>query len=74
GAVDLIYLAVVKLFFGAGLGSRTPALFFGAVCFLSGLILFVTGLLAEQIGRNSSFRDQYKIKETVGGQKEKAVN
>ncbi|MEL6846380.1 MAG: glycosyltransferase, partial [Bacteroidota bacterium] len=67
GAGDLIYLLVVKIFFGQGLGARLPALFFGSVCFLSGLILFATGLLAELIGRNSPYKDQYKIKETIGG-------
>lgn len=63
GGLDLIYLLVIKLFFGQGLGERLPALFFGAVCFLSGLMLFTTGLLAEQIGRNSPYKNQYTIAE-----------
>ncbi len=67
GGADLMYLLISKIFFQQGLGDRMPALFFGSVCFLSGLILFATGLLAELIGRNSPYKDQYKIKETVGG-------
>ncbi len=64
GAVDLIYLLVLKIM-GYGLGSRMPAMFFGAVCFLSGLVLFTTGLLAELIGRNSPYKNQYTISETL---------
>ena len=61
GAFDLIYLAFIKLVQGVGLGERTPALFFGSVAFLAGILLFSTGLLAEMIGRNSPFKNTYLV-------------
>ncbi len=66
GAADLIYLMVIKLGFGQGLGDRIPAMIFGAVCLLAGLMLFSTGLLAELIGRNSPHKNQYRVSERTG--------
>lgn len=66
GGGMLTYLLVIKLM-GTGLGSRMPALIFGTVTLLLGFILFSTGLLAELIGRNSSFKNTYNVKETIGG-------
>lgn len=65
GAADLLYLATIKLALGVGLGDRMPAMIFGAVCFLAGLMLFSTGLLAELIGRNSTYKNQYRVSETI---------
>ncbi|MDP5169680.1 MAG: glycosyltransferase family 2 protein [Bacteroidia bacterium] len=66
GAADLIYLAFIKLVLGIGLGDRMPAMIFGAVCFLAGLMLFSTGLLAELISRNSTYKNQYRVSERLG--------
>ncbi|MEZ4829464.1 MAG: glycosyltransferase family 2 protein, partial [Bacteroidia bacterium] len=44
GSVDLIYLAVIKLLLGEGLGQRIPAMMFGIVTLLLGFMLFSTGL------------------------------
>ena len=66
GAAVLIYLAFIKLVMGVGLGSRMPAMIFGAVCFLAGLMLFSTGLLAELISRNSTYKNQYRVSEEIG--------
>lgn len=68
GAIDLIYLACIKLFWGIGLANRIPAMFFGTVMFLSGILLFCTGLLAEMIGRNSPFKNTYLISERMNKQ------
>ncbi|MEZ4775996.1 MAG: glycosyltransferase family 2 protein [Bacteroidia bacterium] len=66
GGLDLIYLAVIKLGLGEGLGQRIPAMMFGVVMLLLGFMLFSTGLLAELISRNSLYKNQYKIAERVG--------
>ncbi len=66
GAAVLIFLAFIKLVMGVGLGDRMPAMIFGAVCFLAGLMLFSTGLLAELIGRNSTYKNQYRVSERLG--------
>ncbi|MEL6629577.1 MAG: glycosyltransferase family 2 protein [Bacteroidota bacterium] len=64
GAADLLYLAAVKILDGE-LGNRLPAIAFGSVMFISGILLFSTGLLAELIGRNSPYKNQYTIKERL---------
>ena len=61
GSADLLYLMYIKLVLGIGLAHRIPALFFGAVTLIVGILLFSTGLLAELIGRTSSSRNVYKI-------------
>ena len=61
GALDLLYLLYLKIGLGEGLSHRLPAMFFGAVTLIVGIVLFSTGLLAELIGRNSSSRNTYKI-------------
>lgn len=66
GAAVLIYLAAIKLILGSGLGDRMPAMIFGSVCFLAGLMLFSTGLLAELIGRNSTYKNNYRVSERIG--------
>lgn len=66
GAAVLIYLAFIKLVMGYGLGDRMPAMIFGSVCFLAGLMLFSTGLLAELIGRNSTYKNNYRVSERIG--------
>jgi glycosyltransferase involved in cell wall biosynthesis len=65
GGLDLFYLAFSKFVMGEGLGSRMPAMFFGTVCFLAGILFFSTGLLAELIGRNSPYKNQYKVSERL---------
>lgn len=66
GAGNLTYLAYIRLVQGIWISDRLPALIFGAVILLSGMILFSTGLLAELIGRNSPFKNQYLIRERTG--------
>lgn len=68
GAADLVYLAFIKLVHGVGLANRMPAMIFGAVMFLAGIMLFSTGLLAELIGRNSPFKNTYLISDRVDPQ------
>ncbi|MCI4670713.1 MAG: glycosyltransferase family 2 protein [Bacteroidia bacterium] len=64
GAADLIYLLTIKIVEGQ-LGNRLPAIAFGMVMFLAGIMLFSTGWLAELIARNSPFKNTYKISERV---------
>jgi len=66
GTLALIYLAFIKIAYGHGLSHRIPALFFGAVTLIVGILLFSTGLLAEMIGRNSPYKNQYKVAEVLG--------
>lgn len=76
GGGTLVYLFVLKLAhlfglsFGAPMGERMPALFFAAVCFLLGVILLITGLLAELIGRNSPYKNEYLIDARIGDREE----
>jgi len=65
GAFDLLFLAWKKLVWGEGLGERMPALFLGTILFISGIILFSTGLLAELISRNSPFKNTYLVSERM---------
>lgn len=65
GASTLIYLAFIKFFLGVGLGQRFPALIFGAITLLLGITLFSTGLLAELISRQSTYKNQYRIAEKL---------
>jgi glycosyltransferase involved in cell wall biosynthesis len=65
GGGGLLYLAFLKLVMGQGLGNRLPAFMFSTVTFLLGFMLFSTGLLAELISRNSTFKNQYRIKDRI---------
>ena len=71
GGGTLFYLFVTKLGhlfnlgFGSALSDRLPALFFGAVAFLLGVIFLITGLLAELIGRNSPYKNEYLIETKI---------
>jgi glycosyltransferase involved in cell wall biosynthesis len=68
GGVDLLALLGIKIFMGEGITHRLPAMIFGSTALLMGMMLFSIGLLGELIGRNSPIRNEYKIKEEVGGE------
>lgn len=61
GAGFLSYLAITKLFFGAALSERTPALIFSAVFLVIGFQSFTTGLLAELFQKYSKSSQNYNI-------------
>lgn len=66
GFAILIYLSISKIFFyQAGIATR-PLFFFGLLVLLIGVQLFLTGFLAEMIGRHSVDRNHYLIAEMVG--------
>ena len=67
GFIIEFYLTYVKLFLGKDIGNR-PLLLLGILLFLSGLILFGIGLLAELIIRTyyeASGKRIYAIREIV---------
>lgn len=66
GLIVLSYMTVLKLFFGIGMSPRLPALMFGTISLLFGMIMLSTGLLAEMIGRQSPYKNEYRIKERRG--------
>jgi glycosyltransferase involved in cell wall biosynthesis len=68
GGLSLLYLLGIKLITGEGISHRMPAMFFGSTTLLLGMMLFAVGLLGELIGRNSSIRNEYRIREEVGGE------
>lgn len=68
GGIALLTLLGIKIFMGEGITHRLPMMIFGATSLLTGMMLFSIGLLGELIGRNSSIRNEYKIKEEVGGE------
>ncbi len=49
------------------ISTHVPALIFGMISFLFGGLLLFTGLMAELIGRNSPFRNEYLIAENLDG-------
>ena len=66
GAANLLYLAYIRLFMGIWISKRLPAMIFGAVALISGVLLFCTGLLAELLSRNSPYKNHYNIAEEIG--------
>lgn len=68
GGIALLALLGIKIFMGEGITHRLPMMIFGSTSLLMGMMLFSIGLLGELIGRNSSIRNEYKIKEEVGGE------
>lgn len=48
------------------ISTHIPALFFAMITFLFGGLLLFTGLMAELIGRNSPFRNEYLVAEHLG--------
>lgn len=65
GGGVLAYLAVIRTLFGIWISYRLPAMMFGTVSFLLGMIFFCTGLIGELMSRNSPYKNQYKVKERV---------
>lgn len=66
GFVILTYLAVLRLLFDQGIGTR-PLLQFGVLCFLVGVQLVGTGFIGDVL-RHSSARQQrpYRIRRVLG--------
>jgi glycosyltransferase involved in cell wall biosynthesis len=67
GALSLLYLVFLKLFFGQDIGTR-PLLIFGTLFVLSGIQLISTGIVAELLTRTyyeSQGKRPYVIKEIV---------
>ncbi len=66
GFLILLYLSLSKIFWDAtGIADR-PLFYFGIITLLVGTQLFLTGFLAELVGRSSPHRDEYHIAETTG--------
>lgn len=72
GGLLLFGMYLLKLLGAVGISSpyyistHLPALIFAMVTFLFGGLLLFTGLMAELIGRNSPFRNEYLVAEEVG--------
>ena len=64
GIVILIYLAYIKLFTGAAIGSR-PLLLLGILLVVVGIQLFSSGFLAELVIRQNASRRVYTIRENI---------
>lgn len=66
GFVILSYLTVLKVGFGAGIGSR-PLLQFGVLCFLVGVQLVGTGFIGDVLRHsNARHQDSYRVRRVVG--------
>jgi len=61
----LAYLSWLKLIQDIGRISDRPVFFFGIILLLIGTQLFLTGFLAEMIGRNNPHRNRYRIADTL---------
>lgn len=72
GAGGLFYLLIIKLGhmfelgFGAPLGERVPVMFAFTIAFLLGILMLITGLLAELIARNSPYKNEYNVRTRLG--------
>ncbi|MEX2364827.1 MAG: glycosyltransferase family 2 protein [Balneolaceae bacterium] len=64
GAVINSYMAFLKIFYGAGIGSR-PLLFLGILLMVFGVQLFSTGLLGELINKNHVEKQKPRIREEI---------
>lgn len=66
GFLILLYLSLSKIFWDATGMTDRPLFYFGIITLFVGTQLFLTGFLAELVGRSSPHRDEYHISETVG--------
>lgn len=64
GSIINIYMAVLKIFYGAGIGNR-PLLFLGILLMVFGVQLFSTGLLGELINKNHVEKQKPRIRELI---------
>lgn len=65
GGSTLLYLFIIRTFLQIWLKERMPAMIFGTVSLIIGVMFFCTGLLGEIIGRNSPYKNSYKIREKI---------
>ena len=63
GGINL-YLAIIKIFFGASLSNR-PLLFLGVLLLVLGFQFFSTGLIGELINKNHVERQKPSIKQEI---------
>ena len=66
GFVVSLYLAICKLHDSNFSLTNKPAFYIGLAVMIIGIQLFLTGFLAELIGRNSTERNNYLIEERLG--------
>ena len=66
GLIILVYLSIAKLvYLEYGITER-PLFYLGLICAIIGTQLFLTGFLAELIGRSAADRNHYLIEEEIG--------
>lgn len=59
------WLSISKLFFGGYGMTELPSFYFGILCFIAGIQLFLAGFLAELISRKAPDRNSYLIEKTI---------
>ncbi len=62
----LLYLSIAKLVYLIGGIATRPLFFFGILLLIVGSQLFLTGFLAELIGRQAPERNHYQIEDRLG--------
>jgi glycosyltransferase involved in cell wall biosynthesis len=67
GATILIWLSFEKIFHQEWNIDERPIFFFGIVALIVGTQLFLSGFLAELIGRSAANRNQYQIDKIING-------
>lgn len=67
GAAILIWLSFEKIFHQEWNIDERPIFFFGIVALIVGTQLFLSGFLAELIGRSAANRNQYQIDSIING-------
>ncbi len=69
----LAYLSIVKLVYQTGGIAERPLFYFGILLLIVGSQLFLTGFLAELIGRQSPERNQYLIEEQIENKEQASI-
>lgn len=65
GTLILLWLSFEKIFYNEWNIDERPIFFFGIVALIVGTQLFLSGFLAELIGRSATNRNQYQIDKTT---------
>lgn len=65
GFVIEAYLSTAKLFYQQYRMTERPMFYLGILCMIVGAQMFLTGFIGELIARNSPYKNQYHIDETL---------
>lgn len=65
GFLTSLYMIMARMIFANYFLSSRPPFYIALTCVIVGTMFFLTGFIAELVVRNSTFRNNYLIKETI---------